>query len=347
MSKGGYEQTFDPAQAAGQAAFADPTGSFQGGLDNFGQMTQFGQAGMLGALNPNAAYNAFQGQQGGLMNMAAGAYAPLTQQLNALAARQAEEGMQNAATQFNAMGAGRSGAANRAMGEAAANPFAQVAAQQQQNQLNLGGDLWRQGFGQQSQLQNLAAQLYGGLYGQGAQGFGNMAAQTGGVITPDYEYRPGTGEKLWGGFKDLASLGISTKTIFACLTPEAEITMADKTTKKVKDIVPGDFIIDGRNNKASVVGKIVYDETSPNGMFVEIVTTKGPVQICKMHKILGGQRVKDLKEEDVILGCKILSIKDIESPKQSYDLISSTDGSYQVNGLPVKCMINETFKELK
>lgn len=210
MSKGGYEQTNKDAAEAYE--FADPTEQFQGALDQYQNMAAFGQGGMTGALDPNNAYNAFMGQAGGLANLAAGPNAQLTEQLNAIATRQANEGIQNAATQFNALGAGRSGAANRAMGLAAAQPFADVAAQQQQNQLNLTGNLWGQAFGGAQDLNQLAAQLYGNVYGQGMQGYGGMAGQMGGLVAPQYEYQPSTWERFTGGLGEVAGIGLNAAT---------------------------------------------------------------------------------------------------------------------------------------
>ena len=211
MGKGGtYEQTNEGAADAYE--FADPTGQFQGALDQFGNMAQYGQGGMEASLDPNAAFNQFLGQSGALTNLAMGPNAQLTQQLNNIASQQANAGMQNAMTQFQGAGAGRSGAANRAMGMAAAQPFADVAAQQQQNQLNLTGNLWGQAFGGAQGLQNTAANLYGGIYGQGMSGMGNMAAQMGGLVAPQYEYQQSPWERFTGGLGQAAGFGLNAAT---------------------------------------------------------------------------------------------------------------------------------------
>jgi len=208
MSKGEYENL----ASADDYQIADPGQHLQGAMDQYQNMAAFGQGGMVGALDQNNAYNAFMGQSGGLANLAAGPNAQLTEQLNAIATRQADEGIQNAATQFNAMGAGRSGAANRAMGMAAAQPFADVAAQQQQNQLNLTGNLWNSAFGGAQDLNRLAAQLYGTAYGQGMQGYGGIAGQLGGLVAPQYQYQPSAWERVASGAGDFLGFGMDAAT---------------------------------------------------------------------------------------------------------------------------------------
>lgn len=205
MSKGETKNVAD----INDYAFADPTGQFTGAMENFQNMGQFGRQGMVNALDPNAAYNQFLGQSGGLINMAQGATAPLTQNLNAIAERQAQEGMQAAATQFNNQGAGRSGAAQRAMGMAAAQPFADVAAQQQQNQLGLASNLLGQSFGGAQDLQRTAAGLFGNVYNTGMSNYGNMASQMGGMMAPQYEYQPGTWDRMMQGAQFGANVGMS------------------------------------------------------------------------------------------------------------------------------------------
>ena len=205
MGKGKYENIAN----ADDYSFADPTGRFMGQLDNFNEMASFGREGMQRFTDdPNMAFNAFMGQAGGLSDLAMGETSKLTGQLNQIASQQASEGIQHMGTQFAGQGARHSGAAARAMGEAASNPFAQVAAQQQQNQLNLTGGLWNQAFGGQQQLQQLGAQLYGGVYGQGMQGAGQMASQTAGLVAPQYEYQKGFGDRLG----DVAGFGLNLAT---------------------------------------------------------------------------------------------------------------------------------------
>ena len=207
MGKGKYENI----ASADDYSFADPTGQFQGALDNYNNMASFGKEGMVNALNPDNAYNAFMGQAGGLANLAQGPGSQLTQQLNSIAGRQAREGISNAGTQFAGQGAFHSGASARAMGEAAANPFADVAAMQQARQADLTGQLWGQSFGGQQQLQNTSANLYGGIYGQGMQGAGGMASQMGGLVAPQYEYQKGGMDHFMGAL----NTGLGAATAFA------------------------------------------------------------------------------------------------------------------------------------
>lgn len=207
MSKGKYENV----AKASDYQVTDPTGQFQGAMDNYTNMANFGREGMVAALDPNNAYNAFMGQAGGLANLAQGPGSQLTQQLNAIAARQAQEGIANAGTQFAGKGALYSGAGAKAMGQAAATPFADVAAMQQARQADLTSQLWGQSFGGQQQLQNAAAGLYGGIYGQGMQGYGNMASQLGGMVAPQYEYKKG----FWDHAGNALNTGLGAAVGFA------------------------------------------------------------------------------------------------------------------------------------
>jgi hypothetical protein len=249
MSKGGGD--YSNIASAEDYSFADPTGQYQtalnrfggsandysnqmmGRMANYGNVAAYGRTGMEAAADPNAAYNAFLGQAPGLTNMAMGPNAALTQNLNAIAARQAEEGMQGVATQFNNAGAGRSGAAQAAMGEAYAQPFADVAAQQQQNALNLTGNLWQQQLGNLGSLQGQTLGTYGNIYQQGnalqqadaqmlaelaglnTQMYGNMASQMGGMVAPQYQYNPTGWERFMGGMNDLTSLGSNAANTYA------------------------------------------------------------------------------------------------------------------------------------
>lgn len=200
MGKGGYKNIAD----ASDYQFADPTGQFQGQLDQFRNMAQFGRQGMTAHLDPNRAYDAFMGQAPGLAQLAQGPGAQLTQQLNAIAAQQAQEGMQHMGTQFAGQGALHSGAAARAMGHAASQPFADVVAQQQARQAGLTGQLWGQGLSGAQQLQQTGAGLHAGIYGQGMQGAGQMAGQMGTLVAPQYEYQKGG----WDRMMDIGQLGL-------------------------------------------------------------------------------------------------------------------------------------------
>lgn len=213
MGKGGGEH--ENIAKASDYSFLDPTGRFMSTMDQFGGMAQFGREGVGRFTDPNMAFNAFMGQSPGLANMAQGATAPLTQSLNALAARQAEQGVQAAAQQFNAQGAGRSGAANRAMGEAAFMPFAQAQAQIAGEQLGLTGSLWGQALQNAAGLQRAGLGTFGNIYGQGMQGLGQMASETGGMMAPQYAYQPTGWEQFTGGVGDIVGIGADAATMYS------------------------------------------------------------------------------------------------------------------------------------
>ena len=175
--------------AANEYRFADPTGQFQGGIDNAGQFQQFGQ-GML-QRDPQAFMNQFNASAAGLSNMVSGQMSPLQQQLNALAADQAQRGAEAAGQAFGDAGASGSGAASRALGTAMATPFAQAQAQLGQQQIGLTGNLWQQSMGQYAQNQNLMNQLGSQMMGQGMQAGNALRGQMGGMVAPQYEYMPG------------------------------------------------------------------------------------------------------------------------------------------------------------
>jgi len=194
MSKGKYEKV----GKASDYEFIDPTGSFQGAMDQYGQMASLGKSNMGAYLDPDMAYNAFMGQSEGLANLAQGAASPLTQKLNSLATQEANLGIANAGTQFAGQGALHSGAAAKAMGTAAATPFAKVAADVSSQQLNLTNNLWNTAFSGQQNLQSLGASLYGNLYTQGVGGQASLAQNASGIVAPQYEYKKGFGDYLGG-----------------------------------------------------------------------------------------------------------------------------------------------------
>lgn len=191
---------------ASDYAFVDPTGAFRGQMDQLGTMNDTAYASMVNSLDPNSSFNAWLNQSGGLANAAQGATAPLTQSLNALAERQAQAGVQNAATQFNNMGAGRSGAANRAMGEAAITPFAQANAQIADRQLGLTQNLWNTNLNNLFGLQNTAASLYGNRANTALGLETQMAQEMGGMMAPQYQYQPGTWDRMKEGAQFAADI---------------------------------------------------------------------------------------------------------------------------------------------
>lgn len=207
MSKGKYENVAD----ARDYQMVDPTGQFQGQLDNLGRMTSGFNVGLMGALgDPNAAFNQFMGQAPGFAEMAQGPGAQLTQQLNALAAQQAQEGINNAATQFAGQGALHSGAGARAMGQAAATPFAQVAADLGGRQADLTGQLWGQGLQGAQAWQQLQPQILSSLLGQGMGLQTGMASELGGMMAPQYQYQPG----FWDRAMQVGQLGVGALSAF-------------------------------------------------------------------------------------------------------------------------------------
>jgi hypothetical protein len=140
---------------ASDTQFVDPTGNYakqQANLQN---------------LTAQSAYDQFIAQSGGLANMAQGATAPLTQSLNAIAAREAALGGEAA---LGAMpGAAQSGAGMAAYGQAYGDPFAKAQAAIQQQQLGLTGQLWNSAMNNDySTYNNLMGQQTALAQGQGA-----------------------------------------------------------------------------------------------------------------------------------------------------------------------------------
>lgn len=197
---GSYENVAQGA--ADEYRFADPTGQFQGGIDNAGQFQQFGQN-ML-QQDPQAFMNQFNASAAGLSNMVSGQMSPLQQQLNALAADQAQRGAEAAGQAFGDAGALGSGASSRALGTAMATPFAQAQAQLGQQQIGLTGNLWQQSMGQYAQNQNLMNQLGAQMMGQGMQAGNALRGQMGGLVAPQYEYQPG----MWDHAKDIMGMAM-------------------------------------------------------------------------------------------------------------------------------------------
>lgn len=216
--KGTYEQVGSPSDVS----FSDPTGQYAAALDKMTNEYNTMLSGMSGQLasgqnymnqaasyDPNAYMNQFLGQAEGLANLAQGATSPLTQSLNAVAARQAALGSEAALAAMP--GAANSGAGMAAFADAYASPFADAAAQIQQSQLGLTGNLWNQALANNasaqqygsSVYQNLAnlasnnASLYGNLAGSNLGNYASLAGGMGDVYVPQYEYRQGTEDRLW------------------------------------------------------------------------------------------------------------------------------------------------------
>lgn len=206
MSQGKTE-TKNVARAS-DYKFVDPTGQFQGQLDNLGNRADVSYNSMLAAMDPNASFNAFMGQSPSILNMTTGATMPLEQSLMALANRQAEAGTQAAAQQFNNMGAGRSGAANRAIGEAAYTPFANANAQIAQQRLGLAGNLLGQQLGNLGALQNQSVGAFGNVFNNALGLQTGMAQETGGMMAPNYQstYKPGFWDRMQQGAQFAANI---------------------------------------------------------------------------------------------------------------------------------------------
>ena len=218
MGRGEHERIDEGASGH---EIADPGGHFQGALDQAGQFQGFGagQMGrashMLAQQDPNAFMNQFQQAAPGLANMVSGQMSPLQQQMNALASDQARRGAEMAGQQFANQGALGSGAASRAMGTAMAQPFADVQQQLGQQQLGMTGDLWGQSMGQfgqaQAQRQQQLMQQMGmgaDMMGQGLQTQAGLAGQLGGLVAPQYDYRPSGGEQFLQMAPGLLGAGI-------------------------------------------------------------------------------------------------------------------------------------------
>lgn len=201
---------------------------------NFNRNRMGKYAGQVGnvqsSFNPQSYMNQFLGSTEGLANAVSGPNSQLQQSLNAIASRQAAEGVNAQAQNFAGMGALNSGAAMAAMGDAMANPYAQVQAQLQQNQLQgtlglMGNAMnnYAQGnqFGAQNALQagmanqnaNMGlAQLYGQGYGNAMNQFGNLGNQFGTIVAPTYQQKNGWGQDLLGAAGDVASIaGVGKK----------------------------------------------------------------------------------------------------------------------------------------
>lgn len=203
------EHSYTAVGNPNDTTFVDPTGNYaaqQGNLNNF--VSQF-NSGLGQFQDPNAAFNAFMGQSGALANMAQGATAPLTQSLNAVAAREAALGGEAA---LSAMpGSANSGAGMAAFGGAYADPFARAQAQIQSQQLGLTGQLWNNALGQNYGAYNQRfgnyADLLNGALGQQTA----MAQAQGSMWSPTY-----TQEKnFWDYALPVVAAGLGGSAAFA------------------------------------------------------------------------------------------------------------------------------------
>jgi hypothetical protein len=92
-----------------------------------------------------------------------------------------------------------------------------------------------------------------------------------------------------------------------CLHPDTEITMADNTTKKIKDIQIGDMVMTFNEETKQVESKKVikvHENISIHEDFYEIETLGSKIKITGNHKVLletgVWKRVDDLEIGDVI-----------------------------------------------
>ena len=173
--------------------FADPTGKFQGALDQFKQ----GFTDRQGNFDPNAAFNQFMGQSPGLMNMVEGATGPLSQMMDASAQRDAKLGGEAALASMP--GGMNSGAGMAAFGQAYADPFAKAAIGTQQAQLNMLNPLMQGSMQGQYGLMNNAM----GNYGQ-------MASRMGDMWSPTYMQN----KSGWDRTMDVANMGVKVAGLF-------------------------------------------------------------------------------------------------------------------------------------
>ena len=107
--------------------------------------------------NPNASMNQFMGNANQLSGLVSGEQSALNNSLNQLAAYNARQSGEAALAAMP--GLRNSGAAAAAFGEAYGNEYTKALAQQQQNQLNLTGNLWNQSMANASAEQQMASQL--------------------------------------------------------------------------------------------------------------------------------------------------------------------------------------------
>jgi hypothetical protein len=344
MSQGSYENI----ASGSDYEYIDPTGALAAALESYGNLGTSAESGLSTALtslssslDPNAALSSFLSQAGGVTDLVSGSTSDLQAMLNELASTQAYAGTQAAAQNFNSMGAGRSGAANRAFGEAYGNAFSDVEAQIAEKQLDTTNSLWSQLLSGQQDLQttgagaysNLAS-TYASLLGTAATGEGTLASELGGLVAPEYEYNDSDWESFLSGFGDIGSgaSGIASvvKLFFACIHPKSKITLANGKSKKVTRVRPGDMVLDGLGRPCYVIGIMKYKEES-KGRFFEIKCNEGIMYLCDVHKFFSNGPVLEKKR--------------IKDPKYSYDIITSGyKGTYQIDHVPVNCMIVETFK---
>lgn len=181
----------------GDYSFADPTGQFERGTDAAQTMQRFGMDQFSAMTDPGAYMRRFQQDAEGMASLAQGAVSPMQQRLNALAADQAQQGLDMAATEMSGLGALHSGAAQRAMGQAMATPFAQAQADIGRQQVGLTGQLMQQA----GQRQDLETQLAHQLFSQGTQQMGQMGMHAGTMVAPVLQEQASGGQRFGAGLQ--------------------------------------------------------------------------------------------------------------------------------------------------
>jgi len=168
-----------------------------------GQVTQAANQGINAAqnYNPNAGMNSFLQYAPTLQNMVMGAQSPLQQGLNAQAMQESAQAMRNTGNQFSNTGSLHSGAAQAAIAQAGAQPFANVQNQLGSQLVNQTGALWGQampammsanqyGAGLQQNALGNALGAYGSMYGQNTGLYGQAMGAQAQLGAPDQTQNP-------------------------------------------------------------------------------------------------------------------------------------------------------------
>lgn len=156
--------------AANQYGYVDPYGTTSALYSSIYGANSPLSGGALGLYNANA---------DSIINQISGNTGALATTLNQTAARQANQALDSAASNFANMGALNSGAAANAFGEAIASPFANAQAQLQNQQLSAGSNA----------LQSLLG-LSGSNYATGLGAASGLMENTSGLVAPQYMTNP-------------------------------------------------------------------------------------------------------------------------------------------------------------
>tara|TARA_R110002020_G_scaffold140951_7_gene312575 strand:+ start:11146 stop:12762 length:1617 start_codon:yes stop_codon:yes gene_type:complete len=136
----------------------------------------------------------------------------------------------------------------------------------------------------------------------------------------------------WGGIVKVLGLLAGTP---ACVPKGVHIDSIDGSVP-IEDIKVGDMVIGYNGKPVPVLQKCEYLEDPSKKVFYKVEFNNGAiVNVDAMHKI-GGVRAKDITED-------VKSKEVHDGVKISYDL-STLDGGYRMNGIPVNSMILEQAK---